>query len=409
MQRAWVLIVLTAIILAFALATGLPMFYRTVYVFGLLLIFGFLWVWFLGRGIDLAIRRPILRTRAGSEISEQVIVGRRQRLLRGFIEIQEHTDMPAPDPGAVVSLSGADTVIDLEVPCPRRGVFQIGPVGVSGSDPLGLFRLRRSFGEAQRLIVHPATVELPGFILLPAELPGEGRRHLRSPNVTTSAFGIRDYVFGDSLNRMSWKATAHHNKLMVKEFEIEPANNIWLLADMERRAHTVPGEQGTEETVVSVAASICKRYLDANFPVGFMSYGNERFLIPAKRGSAQLQNILDALAELKAHGNAPLLDLIGDLHTKAGRYTSVAIVTPSPDPAWLAGMRHLLERRARVTVIVVDGDLSNKDYPDSAYSAAALGVPTYTVKRGALGTAGLLPLTAGAHPQGHRRAMAGLT
>ena len=394
MQRAWVLVVITLVIVAFALATGLPMFHRAFYVFGLLLLLSALWAWLLVQGIDVEVRRPILRTRAGAGITEKVIVRRRSRFLRGFVEVQESTDMPAAPPGAVVSLGGSETVaIDLQVPCPRRGVYQVGPMRVAGSDPYGLFRLRRSVGETHQVIVHPATVELPTFAVLPADLPGEGVRHLRSQNVTTSAFGIRDYAFGDSLNRIAWKSTAHHGKLMVKEFEIEPANNTWVLLDMERRAHSGSGDGGTEETAISVAASICKRYLDVNFPVGFMSHGNDRFTISAQRGSAQLLLILDALAALRAHGNVPLLDLIADLHNRSGRYTSVAIVTPSPNPEWLHGVRHLLERKVRISVVVVDGDLTKEDYPESAHGAAGLGVPTYAVKRGGFASTGLVSLT----------------
>ena len=236
MQRAWVMLALTMVIVAFALSTGFPMFHRAYYVFGLLLIFSALWVWLLVQGIHVDVRRPVLRSRAGGEIEEKITVYRRNPFLRGFVEIQEQTDMSIAPPGAVISMGSADmTALDLKVPCPRRGIFKVGPIRVAGSDPFGLFRLRRSVGESHKVIVHPDTLELPGFHILPAELPGEGARHLRSQSVTTSAFGIRDYQFGDSLNRISWKATAHHNALMVKEFEVEPANTTWVLVDMERR------------------------------------------------------------------------------------------------------------------------------------------------------------------------------
>ena len=401
MQRAWVMLALTMVIVAFALSTGFPMFHRAYYVFGLLLIFSALWVWLLVQGIHVDVRRPVLRSRAGGEIEEKITVYRRNPFLRGFVEIQEQTDMSIAPPGAVISMGSADmTALDLKVPCPRRGIFKVGPIQVAGSDPFGLFRLRRSVGESHKVIVHPDTLELPGFHILPAELPGEGARHLRSQSVTTSAFGIRDYQFGDSLNRISWKATAHHNALMVKEFEVEPANTTWVLVDMERRAHTGSGDEGTEETAISVAASICKRYLDSNYPVGFMADGNERFVIPAQRGAGMMVLIMDALAALRAQGNLSMLDLIGDLQSRAGRYTSVALVTPDANPGWLAGVRHLLDRKTRITVVVVDGDLSKETEPESAYEAASLGVPTYTVKRGSFAATGLVPLNAAAQAPG---------
>ncbi len=394
MQRAWVLVVILVVILAFALATGHPMFWRSVYVFGLLLVISLVWVWTLIKGIDVEVRRPTNRSRAGGEIKETVAVRRRNQLLRGYLEIRERTNMPVATPGAVLSMGDSESVnAELVVPCPIRGLFDLGPASITGSDPFGLFRLNRLVGHSQKLIVHPSTIELPGFILLPADLPGEGPRHLRSQHVTTSAYGVRDYAVGDSLNRISWKSSAHHDRLMVKEFEIEPANNIWVLADMERRAHTPPGERSTEESVVTLTASICKRYLDANYPVGFMSYGSETVALSAQRGSGQLLRIFDSLAELKAQGARPLLDLTADLHLKSGRYTSVAIVTASPSTDWLDGVRHLLERKSRITVVIVDPDPTTEEHPHAALEAAALGVPTYVVKRGRERETGLTALT----------------
>ncbi|MBI3742873.1 MAG: DUF58 domain-containing protein [Chloroflexi bacterium] len=221
MQRAWVLVVITALLAYMMLATGFPFFTRMVYIFGILLVVGFALAWLLAQGVEVEARRPALRTRAGQAIVERVLVRRRNRLLRGFVEVRETTDMRIKAPGAVVGMEGRDQEsINLTIPCPERGIFTLGPLRAEASDPLGLFRLRKSAGEAQRLVVHPATIELPGFVLLPADLPGEGRIHLRSQTVTNSAYSVRDYVYGDSLNRIAWKPSAHHQKLLVKEFEM---------------------------------------------------------------------------------------------------------------------------------------------------------------------------------------------
>lgn len=393
MQRFWIVLVVTIVLLGFALGTGLPMFHRAFYVLGLLLVLSAVWGRLLIAGLDLELRRPVLRSRVGHHIEESVVVRRRNRFLRGVVEIQEITDMPVSAPGAAVALgSGESTTIDLNIVCPKRGLFSLGPLIVSGSDPFGLFRLGRAVGETCQIIVHPDARDLHGFEALPADLPGEGARHLRSPNVTTSAYGIRDYVVGDSLNRLSWRSTAHHNRLMVKEFEVEPANSTWLLLDMDRRSHKGSGDDGTEETAIAIAASICKYYADLNFPVGFMAHGNERIVIPAQRGSGQLLMIMDALATLRAYGDQPLLDLIADFRTRAGRYTSVAIVTSNTGSDWVEGIRHLLEGKVRVTAVIVDDDLNSKDHPDSAYQSAGLGITTYTVKSGAFADSGLTAL-----------------
>ncbi len=397
MQRARVLMVITLIVLFFALATGFPVFHRTLYIFALLLLVGFVWAWLLARGVEVEVRRPAARTRAGQSIRERIVVRAKNRFLRGFLEVREQTDMPVEAPGAVLALEGREPrPIELEVPCPQRGVYKLGPVRVEASDPLGLYRLGQTAGPVQRLIVHPVTVDLPGFVLLPADLPGEGSVHLRSQHITTSAYSVRDYVAGDSLNRIAWKSTARHQRLIVKEFEMEPANNIWVLADLERRANAGPAGRAIEETTITVAASIARRYIDDGHPVGLLASGNERFAIAPDRGANHLLRIFDALAELRAHGTTSLFDLIADFQMRAGRYTSVAIVTPATDDAWVDGVRHLLLRHVRITVVVVDGDPASASHPDAAYQIAALGLPAYAVKAGAEASAGLATLSVAA-------------
>ena len=144
-----------------------------------------------------------------------------------------------------------------------------------------------------------------------------------------------------------------------------------------------------------MAASISRRYSEGGYPVGFLATGNRHFNLSAQRGSEHLLRIMDALAELRAFGDVSLLNLIAELHARVGRYTSVAIVTPSKDPEWLAGLRHLLQRKSRVTVVSVDGDTGAAGYPDVAHKVAALDIPTYAIKAGAEGEGGLVPLTHG--------------
>lgn len=396
MQRAKVLIVLTLLVLGFGLATGFPVFFRMFYVFGLLLIIGLAWTAFLVRGMHVEVTRANLRTVAGQSIAEHVQVRRARRWLQGFIEVRESTDMPIEPPGAVIGLGGgADMRIGLDVPCPMRGLYRLGPMQVTASDPLGLYKMERGAGRRNQVIVHPETMELPNFVLLPADLPAEGSVRRRSQHSTTNAYGIRDYYWGDSLNRISWKATARHRRLMVKEFEVEPANNIWVLADMERRANAGPAGRDIEETVVRVAASICRRYSEGGYPVGLMAHGDERFVLDAERGSDHLMHIMDALAAIRALGNRPLLEMIADLHTRVGRYTSVALITASPDDEWLDGVRHLLQRNARVTAVIVDGDPERGGYPDAAYRTAATNTPTYVIKAGARDAEDLIAVALG--------------
>ena len=146
---------------------------------------------------------------------------------------------------------------------------------ITTGDPFGLFRHTRTYGSAQNVLVYPRAVDLPNFLVPPANLPGEGRFRRRTHQVTPNASGVRPYEWGDSFKRIHWASTARTGELMVKVFELDPASDIWVILDLERGVHVGEGDDSTEEYGVSIAASISRFFLTANRTVGFMSYGRE--------------------------------------------------------------------------------------------------------------------------------------
>src|SRR5690606_19401244 len=154
-----------------------------------------------------------------------------------------------------------------------------GPLRVTSTDPFGLFRMVREFGGTQQILVYPPVVDLPHFQAPPANLPGEGRFRRRTHYVTPNASGIRQYAPGDAYNRIHWRSTARMGELMVKTFELDPASDIWVILDLERRVNAGRGEESTEEYGVRAAASIARHYLVSNRTVGYMSFGRDLQII----------------------------------------------------------------------------------------------------------------------------------
>ncbi len=126
---------------------------------------------------------------------------------------------------------------------------------------------------------------------------------------------MRDYQPGDSFNRISWRASARTGRMMVKEFELDPTADVWVVLDLDARAH-VRGlirdlahddplanllANATEEYAVTVAASLARHFINQNRTVGLMAAGQHREIIPTDR-ARQLLKVLEALAVLRAEG-----------------------------------------------------------------------------------------------------------
>jgi uncharacterized protein (DUF58 family) len=209
--------------------------------------------------------------------------------------------------------------------------------------------------------VYPPVVDLPHFQAPPANLPGEGRFRRRTYYVTPNASGVRQYAPGDGFNRIHWKSTARTGELMVKTFELDPASDIWVVLDLEKRVHAGEGDESTEEYGVRVAASVARHYLNNNRPVGFISFGKDLRIIEPERGQQQLTRVLETLATAAAVGDAPLGNLLLEEQRRFGRHTTLVIVTSATDDHWLTAVQSLTQRGVRAAVVLIDPSTFGSD------------------------------------------------
>lgn len=355
MKRSKVALVILAVTLLFALATGFSLLYRFAYVLVLLLGMALVWSWLNLRWLQVVADRRTTRTQVGQWADERLWARNISPLPKSWLEIEDKTDLPGHHTATVINLPGRGfRSWRVRTDCRQRGRYTLGPVNIASEDPFGLFRLERNTGATHNILVYPRTVELPHLFLPPNDLPGDSSLQRRTHHITPNASSVRDYVYGDSFNRIHWRSTARMGKLMVKEFDAEPSSEIWLILDMGKKAHAGSGEESTEEYGVTIAASIAKRYLDANFSVGLITYGSDQIVIPAERGSAQLNRVMDALALVRATSLIPLEDVLIAESNRFGRHTTVVVITPNSGQEWLLAMRHLTQRKARLVVILLE-------------------------------------------------------
>ncbi|MCA9862827.1 MAG: DUF58 domain-containing protein, partial [Thermomicrobiales bacterium] len=219
---------------------------------------------------------------------------------------------------------------------------------------------------------------------------------------TSNVAGVRDYVTGDAFNRISWTATARMGRMMVKEFDLDPTADVWIVLDLDHSVHTLatrpvnwtPDERGewpaeawldsTEEYAVTVVASLAQRCLSEGRNVGLIASGAHLETIPADRSDRQLVKILESLAVVRADGALPLAELLAAEGRRLGRNDFLVVVTPSLSESWVGALAGISQRGVRVSTVLLEastfGPAPNSLLMVSALAAA--GVPAHLVKYG---------------------------
>ncbi len=402
-MRALGLLALAVAMFFTGLATNISFFYYLTYVLLGLLVVAYLWAWSNLEGLELERESSVTRAQVGETARERLTIYNLWVIPKLWVEVRDHSDLPSHGLGFVSYLPGRSRRRwTVRTPCTQRGKWTLGPVSVHSGDPFGIFRLAKHVDLTNELIVYPATVELPRFQLPTADLLGGQDLQQRTFHVTPNVSTIRQYVPGDSFNRIHWRSTARTGQLMVKEFELDPTADVWIVLDMEERFHhALPDESpilmaadvmrgklrlqpASEEYAVTLAASLARHLLRLNRNVGLVAHGQHREVIPPEREARQLYKILEALAMLRAKGQTSLAEMLAAEGHRFGRNVSLIIITPAVDPRWVTSLQHMVYRGARSSVVFIDPQSFGgwRDPAPILAQLAEIRLPVYQVHNG---------------------------
>jgi uncharacterized protein (DUF58 family) len=405
-SRRLVVLLLLAGSLAGALITGRDLFYNLLYLWLALVAIAGLWTWTsLGR-IRVARQTRTLRTQVGGMIEERLAVRNQSNLPKLWLEIRDQSDLPAHRPSRVIVGLGVqqDRVWVARTRAMQRGRFRLGPLSITSGDPFGLFQVSRNIPATNQVVVFPATADLPDFALPVGLAPGGDALRRRTHYVTPNAAGVRDYVSGDSFNRIHWRSSARRDRLMVKEFELDPLADVWVFLDGERAAQAgqtiVPAftedeawykrpdpvslPPSTEEYAVSLAASLAQHFLRRDRSVGLLAYGETREVVQPDRSERQLGKILETLAVFRATGGLRLVDALRLEMEQLPRGATVMLVTATSDISWI-GYVQALKRRSVNTISFIVNPASFGGKQNNAglvQALRAVGLPAYGINNG---------------------------
>src|SRR5215813_7145013 len=219
-----------------AQGTGIRLFFHLFYLLLALLALSYLWAWSNLRGLHVQRETFTHRTQVGEQARERITIRNIWPLPKLWVELRDHSDMPQHGSGFVTYLPAHDRRRWVaRTPCTMRGKYTLGPATLISGDPFGIFRLERPVPGSSEVLVYPRTTSLPGFSLPSAELPGGQDVKSRAFHVTPNVSTIREYQPGDSFNRIHWRSTARIGQLMVKEFELDPTADVYIVLDMQER------------------------------------------------------------------------------------------------------------------------------------------------------------------------------
>ena len=236
--------------------------------------------------------------------------------------------------------------------CARWGVFDLGRMDVRARDALRLVTWEARFEQTRRLKAYPSPLTIQR-LLAPLETQAlAGSEVARAKGEGVEYADIRDFVPGDRVRSINWRASARRQGLVVNERHPERNTDVVFFIDSftDVRGHG----RSVLEDAVRAAASLATRYLERRDRVGLVGFGGVLRWLQPGMGVTQRYRLIETMLET---GVAPTYTW-RDVNLIPARIlppaSLVLALTPLSDQRFIVALEDLRARRFDVAVIEVD-------------------------------------------------------
>jgi len=180
----------------------------------------------------------------------------------------------------------------------ERGEYQFGNLLLYMRSALGLLCRRYSITAETTVGVYPSFMQLRKYELLSQTTiqPERGSKRMRKLGHSMEFEQIKEYVLGDDIRTLNWKATARKGMLMVNNYSDEKSQQVYCIIDKGRLMKMPFNKLGLLDYAINstlVLSSVCLQKQDK---VGLITFSNKMGnVLAADRKPIQKANILQLL------------------------------------------------------------------------------------------------------------------
>ncbi|MBK7123946.1 MAG: DUF58 domain-containing protein [Chitinophagaceae bacterium] len=179
-----------------------------------------------------------------------------------------------------------------------RGEYEFGRIIIYVRSLLGLLKRRHNIDATEVIPVYPSFLQMRKYELLSqTTIQSEpGSKRMRKIGHSMEFEQIKEYVRGDDVRSVNWKATARKGSLMVNNYTDERSQQVYCIIDKGRLMKMPFGGLTLLDYAINstlVLANVCLQKQDR---VGLMTFSNKMgSLLAADRKPIQRENILQLL------------------------------------------------------------------------------------------------------------------
>ncbi|MGE5106986.1 MAG: DUF58 domain-containing protein [Sphingobacteriales bacterium] len=180
----------------------------------------------------------------------------------------------------------------------ERGEYHFGNIIMLLSSLLGFLGRRFEIDAEQMVPVYPSFIQMRKYELIAetAQNNEAGNKRLRKIGHSMEFEKIKEYIQGDDIRTINWKATARRGMLMVNTFTDERSQQVYCIIDKGRLMKMPFDGLTLLDYAINASLVLCNVCLHKQDRFGLLTFSNKMgTILPADRKPTQLENVLQVL------------------------------------------------------------------------------------------------------------------
>ena len=179
----------------------------------------------------------------------------------------------------------------------ERGNYEFGNIIIFFESQLGFLQKRETIKASESVKVYPSFINLGKYQLMAQATTNEqGSKRMRKIGQSMEFEQIKDYVGGDDIRTINWKATARKGALMVNNYTDEKSQQVYCIIDKGRLMKMPFYGLSLLDYAINATLALTNICLEKQDKIGMISFSNKMgSVIAADRKPIQRENIMQAL------------------------------------------------------------------------------------------------------------------
>lgn len=200
--------------------------------------------------------------------------------------------------------ASSETEINYFLRPTERGEYHFGNLNVYVNSPLRLISRRFTFNKDQMVPTYPSYIQLRKYDLIAFSnnLFQYGVKKIRRIGHSMEFEQIKEYIQGDDIRTLNWKATAKKNALMVNQFQDEKSQSIYMVIDKGRVMKMPFDGLSLLDYAINATLVLSNVILKKQDKAGMFAFSKKvENRVVAEKRSSQMQKILESLYNIKTN------------------------------------------------------------------------------------------------------------